>query len=179
MHFVILNGPPYSGKSTVARELSRYLSMRHVDNSIDSFAAPLRHFIAVAIGQQYATMAKDVPRAELSGYSVREVLIDMSEHYLKQRYGESVFGRWLYHRVGRIQPTPAFVICEGSGFEDEVLALGKNTLIVRVERTGHDFNEDSRKYLADPKYVLHNDNSLDNLWSEVQKLGNWLIRGDY
>ena len=176
MHFVILNGPPYSGKSTIARELSQYLDRRHVPSSMDSFAAPMKHFVAVALGQQYGVMAKDAPRAELAGYSVREFLIDLSEHYIKPRYGDGAYGRWLYHRAGRINPSPNFVICDDSGFEDEMNALGKNVILVRIERAGHTFKNDSRSYLDNPKYTFNNDGTLDTMMEKVQHLGNWLIR---
>lgn len=179
INFVILNGPPYSGKSTIARELSWYLNSKRVSNASDSFAAPMKHFIATALGQQYHAMAKDSPRAELAGYSVREFLIDLSESYIKPRYGEGVYGRWLYHRVGRIMPGPSFVICDDSGFEDEMSALGRNVILVRVERPNHDFSSDSRNYLIGPKYVFKNDGSLDNLWIETRKLGDWLIKGEW
>ena len=179
INFVILNGPPYSGKTTIARELSQYLHSRHVSTVTDSFAAPMKHFIATALGQQYSAMAKDAPRAELAGYSVREFLIDLSENYIKPRYGEGVYGRWLYHRAGRYSPSPTFVICDDSGFEEEMNALGRNVILVRIERPGHDFTNDSRAYLPNPKYTLMNDEKMDKLWIETKKLGDWLIRGEW
>src|SRR6187431_1303237 len=99
--FILVNGPPYSGKSTIVREVSSQMQQRHVSVVSDSFAAPMKHFIATALGEQYATLPKDAPRAELSGYSVREFLIDLSENYIKPRYGDGAYGRWLYHRIGR------------------------------------------------------------------------------
>lgn len=174
--FIVLNGPPGSGKTSIARELSSWFAERHIEAISDSFAAPMKHFIATALGQQYNSMAKDAPRAELNGYSVREFLIDLSETYIKERYGPSVYGRWLYHRVGRIMPSPAFVICDDSGFVEEYEALGKGkAILVRITRPGKDFTDDSRNYLPDPHYTFDNDGDMATMWIKAAQLGKWIM----
>lgn len=174
--FAILNGPPGSGKSTIGRNLSHYLNEQRITNVSDSFAAPMKHFIATALGQQYVHMAKDAPRAELSGYSVREFLIDLSESYIKERYGPGVYGRWFYHRIGRMNPSPAIVVADDCGFQEELDALGirKKIILIRVERPGHDFSHDSRSYLKGPDYTFVNDGDMANLWMKCNQLGEWI-----
>ena len=176
--YIVLNGPPMSGKSTIARELSQYMNERHIETVSDSFAAPMKHYISTALGMQYASMPKDAPRAELSGYSVREFLIDLSENYIKPRYGDGVYGRWLSHRIGRIQPSPSFVICDDGGFTDEVDALGAGkAIIVRVNRPGKDFSNDSRSYLDNPHYTFDNDGDMAVLWTKTRALALHIIAG--
>ena len=173
-HFIVFNGPPSSGKSTAARLLCQALGKEAV---MDSFAAPMKHFIATALGMTYADMAKDAPRAELSGYSVREFLIDLSEHYIKERYGAGVFGRWLYHRIGRLNPSPKFVICDDGGFIDEIEALPmRRTTLVHVYRQGCSFQNDSRNYVHSElrrTVVLHNTGTTEQLhkWINAFAMG--------
>lgn len=172
--FIVLNGPPYSGKSTASRELSRMLNEKARTIS-DSFAAPMKHFIATLLGEAYADMDKDKPRPELSGYSVRQFLIDLSQNYMKPRYGDDVYGRMLLHRALRYPgKKPRFVVCDDGGFAEELAALD-NHLLVRVERPGHDFSSDSRTYLPDPHWVIVNDSTVDELWIQVRKLAHEIL----
>lgn len=162
--YVILNGPPKSGKTAMSRELSTMFNDSGLKCVIESFAAPMKHFISTALGAKYADMPKDSPVDILAGYSVREFLIDLSEKYMKLRYGQDIYGRLLVHRVLRLSPLPDIVLCDDAGFASEVEALGPNVVLIQVVRPEHDFKGDSRSYLPDPHYTLHNDSTLDELW---------------
>jgi hypothetical protein len=168
--YVLLNGPSMVGKSDVVapilcQELRKYCSNIHQD----SFSAPLKHFIATALSARYNEMKKDVPVAELNGYSVREFVIDLSEQYLKVRYGEDVLGRLLHYRVLRINPIPRFVVVDSSGFTDERDALPR-TVTIRVEREGFTFEGDSRSHLPDPDYTISNNGTIDELRAKLAQL---------
>src|SRR5690349_5487301 len=112
--FVVLNGPPRSGKSTAAKYILDGLLAKSYKVNTDSFAAPMKHFIATTMAEQYHNLQKDVPIAELNGYSVREFLIDLSESYIKPRYGDDFFGRMLFYRQLRYTPPPDFVVVDDS-----------------------------------------------------------------
>ena len=171
--YVILNGPSYSGKSSIALELCRFFRTMQIDAREDSFAAPIKHYISTAIGERYNNMPKDSPVAILSGRSIREFVIDQS-NFMKEQYGPDIFGRLLVNRTLRLQPKPAFIIADSSNDEDELDAI-PNCNLIRVEREGYEFKNDSRQYLKNPVYTLVNNKTLADLWVSIEKLGIWLM----
>lgn len=172
--YVLLNGPPECGKSTIGPQLVSTLSHHFSNVSFDSFAAPMKQYISTALAYKYMEMKKDSPMAILQGYSVREFLIDLSENYMKPRYGEDIFGRLLHYRMLRLSPLPAFVICDDCGFEVERDALPSPT-VVQILRPGKDYRNDSRNYLTLPDYTLLNDGTLSELHAKVNHLAAWLV----
>lgn len=172
--YVLLNGPPQCGKTTIAAptlcaELRKYFSNIHQD----SFAAPMKHYLATSLSVKYSDLKKDIPIAELSGYSPREFLIDLSENYMKERYGEDIFGRLLHYRTMRINPLPRFVISDDCGFDVERDSLPK-TVTIRIERPGYDFTSDSRNYLSNPDYTIINDGSVEKFKLAMVQLAHIL-----
>lgn len=170
--FVLFNGPPSSGKTTSARHMVTLLRNRSLRVESDSFATPIKHFIATLLGESYSKIKKDTMYPELQGETPRSVLIALSEEFMKPRYGEDVFGRMLYHRSLRFAPTPDFVICDDSGFLPEFEALGErnNRILIRIVRSGYTYAGDSRNYLDEPDLLLTNDGSLTDLFGMVAGL---------
>lgn len=170
--YVLLNGAPQTGKTTIAApalcaELRKHYSNIHQD----SFAAPMKHYIATALSAKYADIRKDAPVAELAGYSVREFLIDLSESYMKPRYGEDIFGRLFHYRCLRINPLPRFVISDDCGFDVERDALPRSVTI-RINRPGFTFAGDSRGYLSHPDYTIENNGDEAKLRLAMIQLAN-------
>lgn len=184
MRFIIFNGPPGAGKTTAARYLAAWLPKALPSDKLvitDSFAAPLKHFAATLFAAKYQEMAKDMPVAELSGDSVRQLLIKLSEEFMKPEYGNDIFGRMLYYRSLRHgYRKPDFVIVDDSGFDHEYEALGEgNAILVRITRDGKDFINDSRGYLnRAPDYVVDNDGTEGALEVQMQELAHMIVR-DY
>lgn len=193
--YILLNGPPSSGKSTlIARGLMyRFKILNetydmptdtdnyHLNVIQESFANPMKQFIASALGMKYADMKKEVMMGVLQGYTVREFLIDLSERYMKVRYGDDIFGRMLMHRVLRSEPLPDIIVSDDCGFEVEAHVLGMWKRVVRVTRPGFDFSGDSRGYLPDPAYHFVNDCDIGDpkgkeaFELKLDHLANWCI----
>jgi hypothetical protein len=198
VRYIILNGPSGTGKSTlIAKGLmwrfkmlneayakgemleEGYEGFKPLEYQLrvvqDSFANPLKHFIASTLGVPYAELKKNTMNAILNGYTPREFFIHLSEKYIKDRYGDDAFGRWLEHRILRLDPLPNLVIIDDGGFYEERSALGAYARVVRITREGKTFEGDNRNFLSDPHYVLDNSGTIDDLEPKLDDLANWCI----
>jgi hypothetical protein len=151
----------------------------HPDEVIsDSFSAPLKHFFAAALAEKYASMNKEMPRAELSGRSVRQGLIGLAEDHCKEVYGSDIFGKWLVYRsLKHPHKQPRFVIIDDGGFPDEVGAV-PNRFVVHVVREGKCFDGDSRGYVDPYHYHLENNGSFAETWVKVGELAKLIVERD-
>ena len=180
---VIINGPRMTGKTsiivpTLLDALHYHPAARPV--MAESMVMPLKLFIGAALHQPYERMNRNIPLEALQGHSINDLLINLSEAYLKPRYGKDVFARLLMVRLMNHHLTPEWIIIDGCGFEEERQALRnavKNVITVKVERPGYDFRGDSRTYLSDPDYILPNHGDEDMLRNETVKLAQSLDRG--
>lgn len=169
MNFVVFNGPSYSGKTTSANALVRILkSMANPLNNNalivekDSFAAPMKRYLTVALNMPLEDMQKDTPMAILSGYSPREFLIKESEDHMKPTYGQDIFGRLLLYRALRYTPAPNVIVVDDGGIEAEFNCLGEyKPFLVRMNRPGYSFKNDNRSYLPNPWWGFLNDGDID------------------
>lgn len=157
MKFVLLNGPPGCGKDTAASMLVPYIQFKHL-----KFAAPIKRMVAALLECSMSTLEeiKDRPNRMLrfEDYvskrddTPRELLIALSEKLLKPRYGSSYFGNVLWGEA-TTSGSKLFIVSD-CGFTSEVSRLihsaGKsNCIIIRIHRSGHSFDNDSRSYLPD------------------------------
>lgn len=167
----LLNGPPRSGKDTLAKQLEESLFALHLKLVYPLRKASMAFFDAV-----------DYEVAKTNLHSVfcrnlREFMIDLSDKYIKPVYGKLVFVELLWREIQKheteanwlLGPPFNYVISD-CGFQHEYeyfLALEKqglcNVVLVHLVREGCSFANDKRNYIdpiTDNFTVVHNNGSL-------------------
>ena len=174
MRIVLLNGPPRSGKDTVAKAL-RSSGFYHV--SLARLLKVRAHLLfGLDVPVYFFEETKDQPRVEFGGATPRQVYIDVSEKVVKPIMGRGIWARWLRKSmdnteqvVGFFHPSrlKGFVVSDlGFPYEIEPLVRGFDPLIVRLYRPGTSFVNDSREYVSAarvPEMDLHNNGTQEDL----------------
>lgn len=154
MHFVILNGPPRSGKDTLAGYCQRLLGGQQ-----QKFIAPLYAYMEHCHGmtQEYCERHKDTKLPQLGGCTIREELINFSERYFKPRFGQDIYGRLMCRRLVESRDLPYYVWVTDLGFHTELIGLldevvmrrcdSPKCTVIHLQRDGYTFNNDSRSYV--------------------------------
>lgn len=161
----ILNGPPGSGKDTLADMLIEEAKAGGVKNvhhlrfkdvlyqeTAEHFDVPIGYLIEVASD----TIQKEKPLSVLQGKTPREALIHVSENIIKPLHGDDYFGRKTKEKMLSLVSGDEFEInyfvISDSGFYEELYALCgphiDDLIFVKIHRDGHSFKGDSRKYLS-------------------------------
>lgn len=159
---ILFNGPPRSGKDTIANEVAARFGS--ITPHICKFAAPLKstatHMYCGGdsgiFHQLDSSEMKDQPHYRFFGKTCREVQIAISETYFKPLHGEKVFGKILSQSITSAiekeqKPLNLFFVTD-SGFRPEAEEVvqqhgADNVLLIRVHREGYDFKGDSRGYI--------------------------------
>lgn len=151
--FVLLNGPPSSGKSLAtdmilenSKEFYHHKMTSPMDMAFRSFFA-----IDQVDWNYYRELNKDKPQEIFGGHTTREALIAFSENFAKPLAGQSVFGRIAALHLRKI-PNKHIVVSD-TGFAHEVEPLIKeygpeNFILIRLHREGYDYGNDSRSYIT-------------------------------
>lgn len=162
---VLLNGPSGCGKDTIASHLVPYFAFQKM-----KFAAPIKRMAAGLLDMRVElvedrkdnefnilcreTISDEFGSAPKYGSkdTLRQLLIRISEDFLKPVYGDTFFGRLAVRELQR--SSYSLIVFTDSGFATEassiIRAIGKdNVLLIRLHREGCDFTSDSRSYLRD------------------------------
>lgn len=153
---IVLNGPPGSGKDTIANMLEP-MGFKHRAFKDTLYIATLAHFGVVSRDARVNAMLwmKDRALKEsndcpyFNGLSPREALIYVSEKVIKPNYGDDYFGVQAFRACG-LDNDKETVFSDG-GFGSEILPLLEHfssVLVVRLRREGYSFEGDSRRYIA-------------------------------
>ncbi len=183
---ICVNGPPRSGKDTVAGIIQHELSDwenypergEAVEPRIDKFAAPLDRIAQAVLGcddQEYRVLREEKKDEKLDGYdcTMRDLLIAISEVLLKPLFGDDYFA---VQALKRLTPDDDIVIYSDSGFQVEFDRVKaeiaehplSNICLVRTHRKGTTFKGDSRHRVeADGAIDITNDEDIEALTNRV------------
>lgn len=156
--FLLLNGPPKSGKDAIVQQLREYITFHHL-----KFAMPMKAAIAAMFDIPMGQLEnfKDVPSHLLQHRdttlkerrdTMRELLIAFSEDFLKPKYGDDFLGRVFWQHAK--QSACNLIIATDIGFEAETERVisnagAHNCRLIRLHRDGTSFDGDSRSYIRD------------------------------
>jgi len=185
---VILNGPPDSGKDTLAEYCSQQSHTRYAKRTgVRRFKEELYRVAATLYCVDYEWLEaiandrgqKEQTQPEL-GCSPREALIYTSEQVVKPHFGDEWFGK---KAAASLDEGHIHYFSDG-GFEAEMNPLlaevgQANFLLVRLCREGRTFAGDSRRYidedLADNFYELNNTGTIDAVGDQLLgRVNSWI-----
>lgn len=161
-YFVYLNGPPKSGKDTIANLLAdKYENVVHV-----KFAQMLRNAVCgiFEINEESYEADKDETDvlqyfncADWASLTYRQFVIRLSEKVLKPNFGKGYLGIALAESIlanAIHQPRDTVYIISDLGFRHELVELRHridcwDEILIQLHREGLNFDNDSRNYVND------------------------------
>lgn len=179
----VLNGPPGCGKDTIARG---YLNLREtgLTKYESAFKEPMYRIAAETLGMTYHGFLdkyadrdwKERKRPEWGDQSVRDLMIRISETYVKPFFGDEHFGKVAVSNLLRNAGDTyrEVTIFTDGGFEAEIKELEKvaNVVVVHVHRTGTDFTGDSRSYIgcSGRIAVINNNGTIEAAVNQLKEI---------
>lgn len=190
MYVVCFNGPPGAGKDLAAEMLVQHLDDKtNIPVRQESLSFPLRtiayamtEYSGMRSGFDYDTF-KQTLFPQFGGRTGRELMIDVSESFLKPRYSRQIMVEMLIER-NRFIENNGLLLIRDSGFQHEASALfaeygTRNVYVVRMNREGCDFSNDSREWVnhhdSGCSTDIHNNGTLDDLRTEVVRVYGRLV----
>lgn len=194
---IAFNGPPKSGKDTATNYAMDYLATRFPDTfTVEPIVIHLKlsallkqrvhQFLNIDIEHDAYEVQKDIPLAEFLGATPRQAYINFSEGFAKPTFGKHVWMQlaWktLEARLLELHQTDhdarKFVVISDLGFQEEIeFLLSKfspyQVGLVRLQRDGCDFSNDSRDYVFSNtggevwEKVLYNNTTLSDFNKRV------------
>jgi hypothetical protein len=188
---VFLNGPPRSGKDTIAEYLETF------ENVIHFKFAEILHIYGKAFlydihdgdhaAVEYFSEEHKNEIMPIVDISYREYLINFSEKYFKPLYGQDIFGRILASKIDNVMKCDAdldvttICVVSDSGFDYEAkpvvdLIGSDNCKLVNLYRDGCTYEGDSRNYVTPESLnvtrheIVDNNGSLKDLYTVSNNL---------
>lgn len=168
MYIVGMNGPPRAGKDTIANLLATHIGDKHdlpvmVVSLSKTMAVMAAAFHGVPVSNEWYEAEKDRVQ-ELTGVTLREFIIRLSEEHMKPLYGEAIWTKvmlnYLTLTLGVTPATHGVAIVTNFGFQYEPQmfcdTFGVNNVVTaRVHRPDENgvirtFAGDSRGWVTSP-----------------------------
>lgn len=179
---IILNGPPGCGKDTIGAAFCR----GERNSTIRSFKEPMFRIAATTMGMDWDDFRicyedrewKDSPKESLNGHTVRELLQNISETYIKPFFGSAYFGVEALRGVNNASGWANTIVFTDGGFADEIntlaTAAGHEVVLVHVYRDGCTFEGDTRNYVLSNEvraiYTLRNNGTVEEAVDELGRI---------
>lgn len=187
MYIVAFNGPPRSGKDTMAEMLANHMDQQGVVTMVvpESLSLPLREIAYAMTGWGGPTDGENYARFKTTNFPVfggasgRQLMIDVSEKFLKPTYGIEVMANLLIARNSNVGP--AVLLIRDCGFQIEVDPLIRwvgedNLYVANVFRDGTSFEGDSREWVYHKHHAHYENNgTLDDLAVEAGRIYGRLV----
>ena len=148
---ILLNSPPDSGKDLAANCIKELTGAKHCEFKSTLFGVA-KGITGLSHEDFFTTYndrdKKEQPQPEFFGLSPREMMIWISEDVCKPKFGKLFFGKAAANQID-IEKGSVF---SDSGFPDEVFPIAdkygaENIYVIRFNRHGSGFGNDSRDYL--------------------------------
>ena len=166
---IFLNGPPGSGKDTIAKIIAKRLfSVKDVKLSgplKDCFREMFR--LSPQVAKEWLNEHKET--SFIAGVTPRQFQIKLSEEFMKPLFGDDVFGQIGVRTINNSMAR--HITISDVGFIEEVKAIIRNfgkkgVKAIQINRPGHDYKNDSRGYIDFDSLEIQW-NKLDNQYDEV------------
>lgn len=186
MYIVGFNGPPRSGKDTMARMLAEHMDSQGVTVPVKEFSlsTPLRRIAYQMVGWTYNpndhNQYEGFKETWFSTFdrTGRELMIDVSEKFLKPIYGQQVMADLFWEEAAGFDGVALIRDC---GFQVELESLAKNIghrkiYLARIYRGMCSFKNDSREWCNHQfQGDYPNDGTLDDLRTEAGRICGRLV----
>lgn len=162
LRILLLNGPPRSGKDTIAGLLGAGTTNESGKTICNvKFADPLYRYLRTMynLPMDYCEKHKDKPHTVFGGLTIRQHIIDFSEEFLKPTFGQDIYGRVVARRIKNHYKMNDTIICTDTGFIDEVngliaeldwMDIQFKIKMIHLMRDQKTFYNDSRDYVDHP-----------------------------
>lgn len=182
---IILNGPPGSGKDTIGEA---WINTRDfsITKHLNAFKVPMFRIAAEVLDMSYHDFLgnynenrewKEKKRPEWGDRSVRDLMIHISEVFVKPFFGSDYFGKIsadVVRQYQGFQGNRHVIVFTDGGFPFEIEELEKEfpVQVIQLHREGCDFTGDSRSYVECKRgsIILENNETIHEAVEKLQKI---------
>ena len=188
-NIILLNGPPRSGKDTVADIMRKTLSHCQDYKMSMPLKKAFRELMAIdlVLAKHLLEEKKDEPLYRDFDATPRDVQIALSENVMKPLFGDEAFGRIAVNAITSIPGK--YIVISDCGFGPEIVPLQKQygydkVYGIRISRPDCDYSNDSRSDVDFDAYnvpweSIHNQYEMEMLEAQVRKvLRKWEFLDD-